>query len=211
MANTQLQGRIWTKVLYPEDYEIWDEVVERLRDTHLEVMISPLHTPDDKEKQDHIHIVVFCDTNKTIKNINELFSSVMLKECVYVEKVESEKGMIRYLIHRDHPQKQQFLTEHGEYDVKSIICLNNCTDRRDRAFKEDDDQTRLYNMLLLEDIIDDHQIENIIILRQWLMKLGFHDLCRDLHSYNMFYLKSLMDGYYQLHRRFPRNPSDELC
>lgn len=211
MANTLLQGRIWSKVLYPEDYENWDVIVENLRDTHLEVMISPVHTPDEKDEKDHRHIIIFCDSNKTIRNMNDLFTKITDKECKYVEKVESERGMIRYLIHRDHPNKQQFINENGEYDIQTILCLNNCTDRRDKAFKEESEQVRLYNLMLIEDTIDQHEIENIIILRRWLMELGFHEICRELYTYNIYYLKSLMDGYYQLHKRFPRNPSDELC
>lgn len=204
MANTKLQGRLWGKVLYPEDYENWETIEEHLRDTHIEIMISPEHTPDENETKIHRHILLFFEANQTIDSVNRIISDATGKESKYALKENSERGSIRYLIHADHPHKQQFRKPTGELDIDSIKCLNDCTDRRDAAFTEGKGAWDA-NFLMIQDIIDDYQVENIIELRSKLMELGLHSLCRDLHEYNVYFLNTLMTGYYQMHRRVENN------
>lgn len=123
--------RNWTFIVYPESVaEGW---VDTLRDTHLEIFISPVHDKDKNGdgslKKAHHHVVVFYDSVKSYDQVQKLSDSIGGTK---VEKVASKRGVVRYLCHLDNPEKAQ-------YDEKDVICLsgaqyrkivNNETDRQ---------------------------------------------------------------------------------
>lgn len=121
MAKKVSKTRNFLFVLYPESMpENW---LERLRESHVKMAISPLHDKDvndDAEgelKKAHYHLIICFDGPKTMKNATEFLMKVL--ECPFPlgKACQSLKGAYRYLIHQDHPDKYQ-------YDEKDVISLN---------------------------------------------------------------------------------------
>lgn len=108
--------RYWTFILYPESRpENWKEI---LQETGLQIAISPLHdkdiNADGEKKKEHYHVLLCFQGPTTYKRVekitNELNASIP-------KRVISPIGLIRYLTHKDNPEKAQ-------YDERDIITLN---------------------------------------------------------------------------------------
>lgn len=127
-----LEGRNWTFVIYP------DSVVKNYRDIinqyHCEWAESPLHDEDVREngekKKSHIHIVLCFEGNKSylqIKDIADKVGGVIAPEFGSSETplVHSKRGMIRYLIHLDDPDKHLYeksgIIAHGGLDIEQYF------------------------------------------------------------------------------------------
>lgn len=108
--------RYWTFIAYPESLpENWKET---LQETGLQIAISPLHNKDlnqdGEEKKPHYHIVLFFQgptTYSRVEKITKLINGTIPK------RVISPIGMIRYLTHKDNPEKYQ-------YDEREIQTIN---------------------------------------------------------------------------------------
>ena len=110
------KGRDWTFVIYPESApKNWRELLDG---THLRWIESPLHDKDldaDGElKKPHWHIMISFDGPVTLTAVKKY--SLMLN-CPEPRKVGSGKGLVRYMIHLDNPEKHQ-------YDIDDIIAHN---------------------------------------------------------------------------------------
>lgn len=112
-----MKGRNWAFVMYPESMpENWFEILEK---TGLPFAISPLHdkdlNPTGEEKKPHYHVICQYSNTTTAKNVKE-------NVCDKVNgtipiKLESIKGMYRYHLHLDNPEKYQ-------YDDRDRIFIN---------------------------------------------------------------------------------------
>lgn len=110
------KGRDWTFVVYPESAPSnWRELLD---ETHLRWIESPLHDKDldadGKVKKSHWHIMLSFDGPVTLTAVKKY--SLMLN-CPEPRKVGSGKGLVRYMIHLDNPEKHQ-------YDIDDIIAHN---------------------------------------------------------------------------------------
>lgn len=108
--------RYWSFLIYPESApENWKEI---LQETGLQIAISPIHdkdiNPNGELKKPHYHIILFfpgpTTYNRVYKITQELNQPIP-------KRVISPIGMIRYLTHKDNPEKYQ-------YDEKDIITIN---------------------------------------------------------------------------------------
>lgn len=111
-----IKARYWASVGYPESLpENWKE---KLRETGLQVAISPLHdkdlNPDGEEKKIHYHFIFAYDGPTTYNNVKNLCDEFNMTIPI---KLESIRGMYRYHIHLDNPEKYQ-------YDDRDRILLN---------------------------------------------------------------------------------------
>lgn len=133
--------------MYPDSAPMnWRDVLE---EHHLNIVISPLHDKDinpgtSEHKKAHWHVVVAFDNTKTIKQAQEISDSV---NGTIPVAVKSMNGMVRYLIHKDNPEKAQYSRDDiiniGNYDI-------------DEAFKCSIDK---YNTIgLMIDYIEEHNI-----------------------------------------------------
>lgn len=108
--------RCYVSIGYPESLK--EEFVEILQETHVQVLISPLHNLDKNEKGDlkkeHYHIMLLFDGPKTVDQAQKIFDSIGATKCIPVNSV---RGTARYLCHLDDPDKQ-------EYDQGDVTCLN---------------------------------------------------------------------------------------
>lgn len=108
--------RYWTFVLYPESSpEDWKEYLQQ---TGVQWAISPLHdkdkNPDGEVKKAHYHIVGFWSGPTTYERVYEITQDL---NCPIPQRVMQPIGAIRYLTHKDNPEKYQ-------YDEKDIQCIN---------------------------------------------------------------------------------------
>ncbi len=101
------KGRIWASVGYPESLPL--DWLDKLRETGLQVAISPVHDkdidPTGNIKKSHYHIIFNYDGPTTYNHVKELCDSLNMTIPI---KLESLRGMYRYHIHQDNPDKYQY-------------------------------------------------------------------------------------------------------
>lgn len=112
-----MKGRNWAFVMYPESMpENWFEILE---ETGLPYAISPLHdkdvNPTGEAKKPHYHVICQYANTTTAKNVRENVCSKV--NGTIPIKLESIKGMYRYHLHLDNPEKYQ-------YDDRDRIFIN---------------------------------------------------------------------------------------
>lgn len=107
MSKKYIKGRIWACVAYPESLP--DNWLEILQQTGLQIAISPLHDmdldPDGNPKKSHYHIIFNYDgpaTDVQVKSITDKINATI------PIKLESLRGMYRYHLHLDNPDKYQY-------------------------------------------------------------------------------------------------------
>lgn len=101
------KGRIWGSVGYPESLP--SDWLDRLQETGLQIAISPLHDkdldPTGEPKKAHYHVLINYDGPTTHNHVKELCTSLNMVNPI---KLESLRGMFRYHIHQDNPEKYQY-------------------------------------------------------------------------------------------------------
>lgn len=111
-----IKARYWACVGYPESLPT--DWLEKLRETGLQAAISPLHNkdtnPTGEEKKEHYHIIFAYEGPTTYNNVKSLCESFNMTIPI---KLESVRGMYRYHLHLDNPEKYQ-------YDDRDRILLN---------------------------------------------------------------------------------------
>lgn len=120
------KGRIWASVGYPESLPL--DWLEQLQLTGLQIAISPLHNkdinPDGVEKKEHYHIIFNYDGPTTFKHVKDLCDTFNMTIPI---KLESLRGMYRYHLHLDNPEKYQYDDRErillGGFDPKQVDAL----------------------------------------------------------------------------------------
>ena len=110
MSKKDTGARIWACIIYQENFNNLDEIIEKIEELHIECYLSPLHTDSEKP---HYHAVFQFSGQKTRENFRELVDGFG----VGAEKVNSKGAYLRYLCHLDSEDKQK-------YDVKEVRSLN---------------------------------------------------------------------------------------
>lgn len=116
MAKKYEKGRYWGFVGYPESLpNDWQEIII---ESGLQCAISPLHDkdvdPTGELKKPHYHFIVVYDGPTTKNNVEAFCKKI---NATIPIKLESIRGMYRYHLHLDNPEKQQ-------YDDRDRILLN---------------------------------------------------------------------------------------
>lgn len=118
------KGRDWTFIVYPESApEHWREILDK---TYLRWIESPLHDKDVNEdgeiKKPHWHILLSFEGPVTLKAVEKI---ALQLNCPEPRKVGSGKGLVRYMIHKDNPEKYQYgideIVGHNGADVASYF------------------------------------------------------------------------------------------
>lgn len=107
MAKSDDRSRVWAAVVYPDSApENWREELFNL---HVGGVISPLHefdiNPDGTPKKAHWHVVLSFEGKKSEEQVQKMLAPL---HCPKPIRVESIRGMVRYLIHKDNPDKFQY-------------------------------------------------------------------------------------------------------
>lgn len=126
MSEKIIKGRDWAFIVYPESApENWREILD---ETHMRWIESPLHdrdfNPDGTPKKPHWHVMLSADGPITLKAVEKIIEPLNVPA---PQKVGSGRGMIRYFIHLDNPEKYQYsrdeIVAHGGADVESYFEL----------------------------------------------------------------------------------------
>ena len=104
----RITGRSWAFVIYPESLpENWKQIIT---DTGLPMAISPLHdkdvNPTGEEKKAHYHVICYYENATTYNNVKQNVTD-RLNGTIPI-KLESMRGMYRYHLHLDNPEKYQY-------------------------------------------------------------------------------------------------------
>ena len=126
MSKKYIKSRIWACVGYPESLP--GDWLDKLRDTGLQVAISPLHDkdfdPTGESKKPHYHVIFNYDGPTTYEHVKELCDSLNMTIPI---KLESLRGMYRYHLHLDNPEKYQYDDRDrillGGFDSNSVNAL----------------------------------------------------------------------------------------
>lgn len=114
--SKNIKARYWATVGYPESLPV--DFIEKLRETGLQIAMSPLHdkdlNPTGEEKKPHYHFILAYEGPTTYSNVKSLCESFNMTIPI---KLESLKGMYRYHIHLDNPEKYQ-------YDDRDRVLIN---------------------------------------------------------------------------------------
>ena len=121
---TDTRFRNWSFVVYPDSApENWRDLLD---DQHIEWVESPLHDRDlnatGELKKAHWHVLVMFDGKKSYEQVLDLIRSL---NCTVPQKVQSAKGLVRYMAHLDNPEKVQYdrslIVGHGGVDVAELL------------------------------------------------------------------------------------------
>ncbi|MCI1218523.1 Rep family protein [Bifidobacterium crudilactis] len=111
MTGQNEKGRYWAGLIYPGD-SCPDDWQETMKISGLEILVSPLHDMDvaDKKtgelKKPHRHIIAMWRNTTTRRNAEKFFAQFGGPKTII--RLESPRGMARYLIHLDNPEKAQY-------------------------------------------------------------------------------------------------------
>lgn len=97
----------WTFIVYPDSAP--SDWLGILKEKMIPFCVSPLHdkdmNPTNERKKAHWHVVFVFGSKKSYTQVKEISDSV---NGARPEKVHDLRCMIRYLIHRDNPEKYQY-------------------------------------------------------------------------------------------------------
>ena len=124
--NKIVKGRDWTFIVYPESAPSnWRDTLNK---THLRWIESPLHdkdvNADGEVKKEHWHILLSYDGPVGLSAVKKITDEL---NCPAPQKIASGKGVVRYMIHMDNPEKFQYskseIIGHNGADVESYFEL----------------------------------------------------------------------------------------
>lgn len=177
--------RYWTMIVYPESApENWRDVLD---DGHYSWLESPLHDKDvnaDGEfKKAHWHILLMFDgpmTDVTPKKIAENINSPIPKA------VGSAKGLVRYMIHLDNPEKYQYskddIVAHGGAEIEPFFEITNTN--------------RLVILKEISRYVIDNDVKNFVDLVEYAI-IENDDWFTIIADKNTLYINKLIDAQWQ--------------
>lgn len=189
-ANTD-RAKNYTLVVYPDDMpENWLEI---MREDMFDMVISPIHdkdvNPDGEPKKAHYHLLVSAGTSwirmSTLANWGK-----KLKGIARPQKCSNPKGLVRYMIHQDNPEKYQYnkadIRVIGQYDIESFFKATIGEDRETRKeimhFIIDNDIVEFADLveycLVHNETWDDYLANNTLYIKNYVSSRRFRDIER---------------------------------
>lgn len=108
------KSRYWGFIMYPDSRP--SDWKDKLQSTGLPIAISPIHdkdeNPDEVEKKHHWHVLLCFDGPTTENCVKDIAESVNGAKPIPVNSV---RGMYRYHIHLDNPEKYPYWKYPVEY------------------------------------------------------------------------------------------------
>nr|CRY97090.1 hypothetical protein [uncultured prokaryote] len=199
MAYKDQRARTWTFVVYPESApENWRDI---LSDYHIPWVESPLHdkdvNPDGEVKKAHWHIILFFDGKKSFEQVQEITDAL---NAPIPQKTANAKGLVRYLIHMDNPEKYQ-------YKRDEIIC--HCGAEIDEYFAL---SASSKNAILWEiiEFIRENQVESLVEFMGYIQSTNKRDWFDVTANRNTMIIKAIIDSVYQVNHAKDDKRSEEL-
>lgn len=133
--NPNEKGRYWAGLIHPGDSapDNWQELMQL---SGLQILVSPLHDQDianvrtGELKKPHRHVIAMWTNTTTRRNAQRFFEQFNGPKTII--RLESPRGMARYLIHLDNPEKAQ-------YSPDDVLAFNGA-DWQKIAIPDDDKQ-----------------------------------------------------------------------
>ena len=128
-----VRARTWTFILYPESApENWRYILDGY---HIPWVESPLHdkdvNPDGTVKKAHRHIILLFDGKKSFEQVKDITDAL---NAPIPQKTANTKGLVRYLIHMDNPEKHQYKREdiicHSGADIEQYFEISSASRER---------------------------------------------------------------------------------
>lgn len=172
--------RNWTIVVYPESApKDWKDILDNM---HIGWVCSPLHekdvNPDGTKKKPHWHIVLIF---QNLKSYDQILSISKKLHAPIPKRVEDLKGMIRYLIHLDNPEKYQY--DRKDIEVHGGVEIDQYFDTKGN---------RLKNLKDMVSFIQDNQITSMSQLAGILIQNGQDEWFDILANHNTLFLKEII-------------------
>lgn len=152
-------SRNWTTIIYFEELGGIEVVKSALKTLHYSLLISPVHSPDEEGKKNHVHLLLKGE-KKSKKQIRELLEKITVKKdngslvgVATPQSVKNLRSMVRYFVHIDDVDKQQF-TE----DEKKMFAL----DFDYKKYLVDVEKTNALKSII--DLIKEYKITSLIDL-----------------------------------------------
>lgn len=184
--SKDIKAKYWTCVCYPESLPCdWEEIICR---TGIEWACSPLHehdiNADGTVKKPHYHLILCYPNTTTFNHVKELTDSL---NTVIPQKLSNVKGMFRYFIHLDNPEKFQ-------YKASDIRCFN--------GFQSDEyvhlSSTDILNIkLAITHYIKEHNITSYLDLVLECEDIN-QDWCKVLMNNSLYFSCILKDRWREL-------------
>lgn len=123
-ARANKTARAWTAIVYPESaVEGWETILEGY---HTPWAKSPLHdrdmNADGTQKKPHWHILLSFEGKKSYEQVAAITSAI---GGTIPQICHNQKGMVRYFIHKDNPEKAQYkqsdIQAFGGFDVAEML------------------------------------------------------------------------------------------
>lgn len=194
MADSRCRN--WSFIGYPED-SLPDNYRDILDEEHVQWIESPVHdkdiNPDESIKKTHIHFLLMFEGNKSYDQICEICDKVNGSRPV---KVGSVRGMVRYFIHIDNPEKYQYersgIIPHGGAEIEQYFEYSQAMKRQ--------------FISLMEEWCEDNDCYEIADLRRYARQFHYQDWYDVLiNSGGTF----LMNAYLTSRRNSRKEKSDE--
>lgn len=178
-----IKGRSWAFVMYPESMP--DNWFDILQQTGLPFAISPLHDkdldPTGESKKSHYHVITYYDNPTTLKNVKENVCDLV--NATIPIKLENIRGMYRYHLHLDNPDKYQ-------YDDRDRIFINSFDSNEVNKLTETEIDKLKFEIQILIDT------ENILEYSKLMKRLATDDLFElwRVASKHTLFFKSYLDS-----------------
>lgn len=179
----KITGRSWAFVMYPDSMpDNWEDLISS---TGLPMALSPLHdmdiNPTGEVKKPHYHVICYYENSTTYNNVKTNVCDLL--NATIPQKLESIRGMYRYHIHLDNPEKYQYDDRERRFFNGFDIDLANKL-------------TRTETLKLLLDIYkycDDHAISEYCDLVRSLQKNDSINLL-DVITFNTLPVKTFLES-----------------
>ncbi|MGZ7899602.1 Rep family protein [Ligilactobacillus salivarius] len=190
------RARTWTFIVYPESVpNNWRELLDSY---HIPWVESPLHdkdvNPDGTIKKPHWHVILMFDGKKSYEQIKEITDSL---NAPVPQKTANPKGLVRYLIHMDNPEKYQYSREdivcHSGAEVEQYFQLSSAS--RLQILKE---------MIIF---IKDSRFENYLDFLAYCIENGEDEWLDIAVNHNTLALSKVIDSVYQ--KNHPKTPQTD--
>lgn len=173
MQTKDGRTRNWNFILYPESApKDWRDIIN---ETRIEWVESPVHDldvnpkwtedspEDEKFKKAHHHITLLFPSHKSYEQVKQLTDSLTAPIPIPCQSV---KGSIRYMVHKDNPEKYQYdwndIKCHGGADLDSL-CMASQSERI-RIQEDIVDFIKINDVTEFEELVDYTRSEG---LKDW--------------------------------------------
>ena len=218
MTKKIARSSTWACIIYPGD-SAPTNYLDIIHSFLLPVLVSPLHNPDKENEIMDPETGEFFETKKKHQHVMLYFSSLKSRQQVeeYTSKlngtrpfiVHSAEGMIRYFIHWNNPEKEQFYNKEKEEKTVAIGKLLSFQGFEYlSAFSTYTDEDKIYSFI--EDLITKEKIANMIDLLLYLKDHKQKYELKFVRTHTM-YIRSLLDGmYHKLTNQVKKNTEAEI-